>query len=214
MHPTWSRHGNGIIQGFLRPSPLIETSHSVVVHSLSGYSSLDYYSILALRLLLHRGFKLLMSCWIRAHRPNTTVTCMVPRLFQFPVVPKMLHQLSRLLMRHLPRRMRYKPWGRLLRGLALIEVVPNHLKLLMEHCLPHPRLIRRWFSCLWWVKGWTHKTFNSMRSKINWPTSFRGSMLKAFQAFFLQLLLMLSFFVSFYVHLLIWMFIFCLPLIS
>ena len=134
------------------------------------------------------------------------------------MTPKMLHRLNRLLRRHLPMMMRFEPWSRmhsyqrLLQGLAPIKVMPNHLKLFMEHHLLRTRLLKRWIPCLQYFKGWTHMTLNFMRSKVNSPTLFYGSMLKVVQApSFLCLLLMFKYLVYLYMFfLLIWIFIHCL----
>lgn len=132
------------------PSPFIKTSHSVVVHSFLDSSSLDYYRILALRLLLHKRSRWLMPCWMRAFRPNTIVTCMVPWLLQFQMALKMLHRISKLIRRHLSKRARFDLWSRmhsflrLHQGLAPVKDVPNHLKLHMAHRLLYPRFLKKW----------------------------------------------------------------------
>ena len=83
----------------------------------------------------------------------------------------------------------------LLLRLTLVTVVLVHLKILMEYQLSQTRLLRRWIPWLQRFRAWTHRIFNSMRSRVSWPTLFQGSMLRAVWApSFLYLLLMLSYF--------------------
>ena len=209
FHPRHMDNSPILVRWLSIPSPPTMTPLSIMVHFLLDSSSLDCWSILALRLLLHRESKLFMPCWIKALGPNTIAMCIVLWLLWFLMAHKMLHQLNKLLRRHLLRRTRLEPWSRmypyqrLFQGLTPIEVVPDHLEFLMEHCLSHTQVLKRWIPCLWCFRGWTHKTLNSVRSRVSWPTLFCGSMLKAVQASYLFCFLLmfiyfsLSLFVSF-----------------
>ena len=83
----------------------------------------------------------------------------------------------------------------LLLRLAIVKVVLLHLKLLMDYQLSQTRLLRRcipWLECF---RAWNHRIFNSVRSRVCWPTLFHGSMLKAVRAASYPCLLpMLSYF--------------------
>lgn len=100
------------------------------------------------------------------------------------------------------------PWSRmhlyhrLLLGLAPVKVVLVHLELLMEYWLLQTWLLMRWILWLQCFRGWNHRTLSSMRSRVNWPTLFFGSMLKVVWApSLLCLLQMFSYFVFIYVFL-------------
>ena len=80
----------------LTPLPHIMIFPFVVVLFLLGSSSLDYWNILALRLLLHGVSRLLMPCWMKALGPNTIAMCMVPWLLRFLMALRMMHWLSKL----------------------------------------------------------------------------------------------------------------------
>ena len=134
----------------------IEIFPSVMVNFLSNFSSQDCWSTLSLRLLLHKGLGLLISCWMKSLELNITFMCMVPWALRFPIAPKMLHRLSRLLRRHLLRNMRFEPWSkmhpyqRLLQVISPVDVVLDHLEFLMEHRLLHTRFLRIWIPCLYY----------------------------------------------------------------
>ena len=93
----------------------------------------------------------------------------------------------------------------MLQGHAQVKVMPDHLELLMEHRLPHTRLLKKWILWLQCFKGWTHRTFSYVRSRVNWPALFLGSMLKVVQVhsllYFLLMhscLFLVSIFIYFY----------------
>ena len=69
----------------------------------------------------------------------------------------------------------------MLQGHTQVKVMPDHLELLMEHRLPHTWLLRKWIPWLQRFRGWTNRTFSSVRSRVNWPALFLGSKLKVVQ---------------------------------
>ena len=81
FHPRHMDNNPILVRWLSIPSPPTITPLSIVVHFLLDFSSLDYWSILALRLLLHKECKLFMPCWIKA-------MCIVLWLLRFLIGPQ------------------------------------------------------------------------------------------------------------------------------
>ena len=113
-----------------------------------------------------------------------------------------------------PRKTRFKQWSRMLplsrmtfpsqlRGLIQVLVVSILHELLMRHLLPPIRLLKR-HQIMWpiSINEWTHRIFNSVRSKDNSIISSHGSIHRApWAPTFRHLLLMLRFYVFWIIEL-------------